>query len=61
LRSYEVEGQVSNLIGIEGTLLKRLEPGQSAILKVKGMSKITAKVVFLAGSDNTLNDIAVAM
>ncbi|MEA1992071.1 MAG: hypothetical protein U9N58_07745 [Thermodesulfobacteriota bacterium] len=54
----EVKGQISNLVFIQGTLPKKLEPEQSIILKVKGMGKFMAKVVFLTESDTTLNDIA---
>jgi hypothetical protein len=59
--SCEVKGQISNLVLIQGTLPKKLEPGQSIILKVKGIGKFMAKVVFLTESDTTLNDIALAL
>ncbi len=57
----EVTGQISNLVLIQGTLPKKLEPEQSIILKVKGLGKFMAKVVFLTESDTTLNDIASAL
>jgi hypothetical protein len=57
----EVKGQISNLILIQETLPKKLEPEQSIILKVKGLGKFMAKVVFLTESDTTLNDIASAV
>jgi hypothetical protein len=56
--SCEVKGQISNLVLIQGTLPEKLEPEQSIILKVKGLGKFMAKVVFLTESDTTLNDIA---
>lgn len=59
--SCEVKGQISNLVLIQGTLPKKLEPEQSIILKVKGMGKFMAKVVFLTESDTTLNDMASAL
>ncbi|MDL1959609.1 MAG: hypothetical protein LWX01_08635 [Deltaproteobacteria bacterium] len=57
----EVKGQISNLVLIQGTLPKKLEPEQSIILKVKGMGKFMTKVVFLTESDTTLKDIASAV
>ena len=54
----EVKGQISNLVVIQGTLPEKLEPGQSTILKMKGMGKFMAKVVFFNESDNKLNYIA---
>ncbi|PXF57662.1 MAG: hypothetical protein C4B58_09225 [Deltaproteobacteria bacterium] len=57
----EAKGQISNLVLIQGTLPEKLEPEQSIILKVKGMGKFMAKVVFLTESDTTLNDMASAL
>jgi hypothetical protein len=57
----EVKGQISNLVLIQGTLPEKLEPEQSIILKVKGIGKFMAKVVFLTESDTTLKDIASAL
>lgn len=57
----EVKGQTSNLVVIQGTLPEKLEPGQSTILKIKGMGKFMAKVVFLNESDTKLNDMASAI
>ena len=57
----EVKGRISNLVVIQGTLPDKLEPGQSTILKMKGMGKFMAKVVFLNESDTKLNDIASAI
>lgn len=57
----EVKGQISNLVVIKGTLPEKLEPGQSTILKMSGMGKFMAKVVFINESDTKLNDIASAI
>jgi hypothetical protein len=57
----EVKGQISNLVLIQGTLPEKLEPEQSIILKVEGLGKFMAKVVFLTESDTTLSDIASAL
>ena len=57
----EVKGRISNLVLIRGTLPEKLEPEQSIVLKVKGLGKFMAKVVFLTESDTTLNDIASAL
>jgi len=57
----EVNGRISNLVLIQGTLPEKLEPEQSIILKVKGIGKFMTKVVLLTESDTTLNDIASAL
>lgn len=57
----EIEGQISNLVLIQGTLPEKLEPEQSIILKVKGLGKFMAEVVFLTESGTALNDIALAL
>jgi hypothetical protein len=49
----EVKGQISNLVLIQGTLPEKLEPEQSIILKVKGLGKFMAKIVFLTERDGS--------
>jgi len=57
----KVEGSVSNLVVIKGALPKRAKHGQSVILKVRGMDKVVAKVVFCVRSDTRIGDTALAI